>query len=145
MPHARQQIREAVATALVGLPTTGSNVYQSRMRPATDDTLPCLLVMTGDEAIDSTAQEWQTRRLVVLVQGMAKATADVDDTLDDIALEVEEALFNAGTLGGKLPGGLVLQKMEMDFNDSLDKPIGVIALQFSADYFTNAGTPGVLL
>jgi hypothetical protein len=143
--HARQQIREAVATALTGLTTTSTRVYQSRMRPASDSMVPCLLITCDSEQIEQTVQSRQYRLMTLIVQGIAKGTTTLDDTLDTIAAEVETALQAAGSLGGKVPGGLVLQRHQVEFDDSLDKPVGVIVMEFSAGYFTTAGSPGSFL
>ena len=143
--HARQQIRQAVATACTGLTTTGSRVHQSRMRPATDAGLPCLLISTGDESIEASVQAHQARTLIVTVRGLAKVAADLDDTLDAMALEVETAIQSAGTLSGLVPGRLQLISISTDFDDSLDKPAGQIVLEFKAGYFTASGSPGAIV
>ena len=136
MAHARQTIREAAATLLTGLTTTGSRVFQSRMAP--QDSLPCLLVMTDDEEITWGAFEKQLeRRLSLTVVGLAKATSTVDDTLDTIAAEVETAL------GTDLK--YELTAIAVDFDESLEKPAGRIVLTFSIRYFTTAGAPGTVL
>jgi hypothetical protein len=142
--HARQQIREAVATALTGLTTTGTRVYQSRMLPT--DALPCLLIETNGEEIERMGGlgATQQRRLQIAVRGFAKASANVDDTLDAIALEVETALETAGTLGSKIKGYINLDAVETEF-DELEKPVGVVSLRYSAIYVTQAGSPGVIL
>lgn len=145
MPHARQQIREAVASALTGLATTGARVHQSRMRPADAAGLPCLLITTDGEQIDTDLQTHQTRLLTITVRGLAKAASNVDDTLDAIASEVEAALNSAGTLGNKVPGGVVLKEIDVDFDDALDKPAGVVVMQYQAGYYTLAGSPGTIV
>ena len=142
MSHARQQIREAVAAALTGLATTSTRVYQSRMRPVGDAGLPCLLITTDQEEIETTLQSRQNRSLTVTVRGMAKTTTTLDDTLDTIAKEVETAAQAAGTLSGKVPGGLVLRTIDIEIDDALDKPAGVVVMQYQAGYFTQAGAPG---
>ena len=53
MIHFRTQIREAAAAALIGLATTGANVFQSRLHPIAEAKLPCLLVNTDDEEISA--------------------------------------------------------------------------------------------
>jgi hypothetical protein len=143
MTHARRQIREAAATALTGLSTTGSRVFQSRMKPT--ESLPCLLVAVDDEEIEQTPQSRQARSLTLTVRGMAKSGATVDDTLDAIAEEVETAAQAAGTLGGKVPGGLVLKSISTEFDETLEKPAGVIVLEYQAGYFTVAGAPGTFV
>jgi hypothetical protein len=86
MAHARQTIREATATLVTSLTSTGTRVFQSRMVP-TAATLPCLLVTTNDEEIEAGAFEKQLdRRLSVQIIGVAKAaSASLDDALDTIA------------------------------------------------------------
>lgn len=145
MSHARQQIREAVATALTGLATTGSRVHQSRMRPASDAGLPCLLITTDQERIEQSLQSRLARELVVTVRGLAKASATLDDTLDTIAEEVEAAMQAAGTLTNRIPAGLVLESIEVEFDDTLDKPVGVVEMRYRAGYYTLAGSPATIV
>lgn len=136
MAHARQTIREAAATLLTGLTTTGSRVFQSRMVP--QETLPCLLVTTNDEEISPGAFEKQLdRRLTITVIGVAKATSNVDDTLDTIAAEVEAALGSDYRYE--------LTAIAVDFDETLEKPAGRIALTYTYRYFTTAGAPGTVL
>ena len=140
MAHARQSIREAVATAVTGLASTGSRVFQSRMRP--QETLPCLLVNAGDEEVQTDVGNIQTRVLEISIVGVAKAAANLDDALDTISAEVEVAVQAAGTLGGLVSTPPVLARIRTDFDDSLEQPVGEISLTFGCTYFTNAGVPG---
>ncbi len=136
MPHARQTIREAAATLLTGLTSTGSRVFQSRIVPQT--TLPCLLVMTDAEEIAPGAFEKQLdRRLTLTIVGVAKAGATLDDNLDTIAAEVETAL--GSDYRYELTG------IDVDFDETLEKPAGRITLTYGYRYFTNAGAPGTVL
>ena len=133
MPHARQTIREAAATLLTGLSSTGSRVFQSRMVPQT--TLPCLLVTTNDEEITpGTIANLIERHLDLVVVGVAKASA-ADDALDTIAAEVETAMAGFAYRNE-------LQRIEVDFDETLDKPAGRIALTYRINYITAAGSPG---
>jgi hypothetical protein len=97
--------------------------------------MPCLLIATGDERIDGTATQSGPldRQLSVNIRGFAMG-ATVDDTLDQIALEVETALASKG---------YALQSIEVDFDDELEKPVGSISLNYEIMYFTQAGNPGV--
>jgi hypothetical protein len=141
--HVRRQIREAVATVVTGLTTTGAKVFQSRMVP--QDDLPCLLVATNDEdLVRASVDDIFDRGLTVDITGCAKAAANVDDTLDAIALEVETAIAAAGNLGG-LVKSRELEKIEVGFDDSLEQTVGKIRLQYRMPYFTTAGAPGVSL
>jgi hypothetical protein len=140
MSHARQQIREAFATVVTGLASTGSRVFQSRMRA--QETLPCLLVVTNDETIvPADFDNKLEHSLAIVVSGVAQAAANVDDTLDTIALEVETAVGSLNYLGGKVKG-LSLESITTEFDDSLQQPVGLINLGYRCTYYTNAGVPG---
>lgn len=142
--HVRQQIREAVATLVTGLATTGNRVHQSRLRPQAASGLPCLLVHSNDtEQVDAAdADVLQERRLPIVVRGIAKGGATLDDTLDAMALEVETALAANPRLSGKAAMGR-LESVDTEFDDSTDQPVGEIQLRYLYTYFTQAGTPGV--
>jgi hypothetical protein len=135
MSHVRTQLRAGLVAALTGLATTGNRVHASRMRPVKAEQMPCLLIATGDERIESTALQYGPldRALTLHVSGFAMG-ATVDDTLDQIAHEVETALASKN---------YKLQGIEVDFDDELEKPVGSITLSFEILYFTQAGSPGV--
>ena len=134
MAHARQTIREAAGTLLGNLTTTSTRVFQSRMVPQTS--LPCLLITTNDEEIvPGTIGNLLERNMELIVSGCAKATSNVDDTLDTIASEVETAMSGFSYRNQ-------LSRLEVDFDESLEKPVGRIALTFSITYLTAAGAPG---
>lgn len=133
--HARQQIRNTVAGLLAGL--VGGNVFVSRMRPA--DALPCLLVTTDSEDVQpGSIGNLLERELRIVIRVFAKGNASLDDMLDTVAAEVEAALA-AG-----LPGA-VLDKVEIDFDDELERPVGSLMLAYRYTYFTAAGSPGTLI
>lgn len=145
MPHARQQIREAAATVLTGLATSGSRVYQSRVHPLEAANLPCLLVNTDDEEVQGlkiSSPDLLDRRLTLTVSAVAKASANLDDTLDNMIAEVETVL------GGSILGGLVktlqLDSIGIEMVQN-DKPVGMARMSYSATYMTTANAPGVII
>lgn len=136
MSHARTQIRAAAIARLTGLATTGSRVHPARMRP--DDALPCLLVTTNDEDIaPGSIGNLYERTVQLVVRGFAKGNTGLDDALDQIALEVETAM--------SADVRAELDKIETDFDDTLEKPVGSIALTYRVTYFTAASQPATLL
>lgn len=136
MAHARQTIREAAATLLTGLTSTGSRVFQSRMVPQT--TLPCLLVTTNDEEIvPGTIGNIIERQLELIITGVAKASS-ADDALDTVAAEVETAMAGF-TYRNELT------RIEVDFDEALEKSAGRIMLTYRITYLTATGTPGTPL
>lgn len=139
MSHVRRQIREAVATAVTGLSTTSTRVFQSRVYPLRDADLPCLLVSTESEEIEpATIGSIVQRAMEIHVKAVAKANVNLDDTLDQIALEVETAMAGAIPLAH-------LSKIDVDMDDALEKPTGVLTLTYRITVFTAAGNPGTLI
>lgn len=143
--HVRKQLRDAVATRLTGLTTTGSRVYESRSVPVGDANLPGLLIYaTQEQAADATLIQDIERRIEIRVEGIAKVAANLDDTLDLIAKEVEIALSTALTIGSSTTL-LVYQGASITMRDGLDQLVGSVALAYEATVFTVAGSPDVVL
>ena len=135
MAHLRQSIRERIATDVTGLRTTGSNVFQSRVYPVEDASLPCLLVYTTSEESEVTeiaSPRPMTRFLNVIVQGVESATTP-DDTLDDISKEVEVALAGDVTINS-LANNSFLSSTSIEFNSDGAKPIGTVMLNYIVEY-----------
>jgi len=143
--HLRRQIREALATAVTGLTTTSTRVFQSRVYPLQAADLPCLLVHTRSERSQpSTVHPNRVieRTLEVEVVAIAKATADLDDTLDGIAKEVETAL--AGPPTGLVNVGakdVRLISTAIELNGEGEKPTGSATLLYEVDYFNLENAP----
>ena len=145
--HLRRQIREAVATAVTGLTTTGSRVFSSRVYPLEDADLPALLVLTELESTETQtihAPRVLQRIVFVDITGVAKAVADLDDTLDLIAKEVEVAMATTSALNGiaKLVGP---PQTEITLTGSAEKPTGRVRIRYAIDYFTADNAPDVAL
>lgn len=147
MAHVRRQIREALAALVTGLATTGSRVYQSRVYPLGDSNLPCLLVNTDDESIETLttgATPMQERRLTVQVRAVAKESSSLDDTLDQIMAEVEAALGAAGVLS-TLAKSITLSGLRVEMDDALEKPVGVASMEYQISYYTASNAPQTAL
>lgn len=118
MAHVRKQIRDAIVTTLTGLTTTGTRVYRNRVFPLEGGKLPALCIFTKSETIEydtMTISRSVMRRLEIMVEAYVKATANYDNTLDTIAVQVEEALASDVTLGG-LSKDLTVTAFEADFD-----------------------------
>lgn len=145
MAHLRKQIREAIATALTGLTTTGANVFQSRVYAIDTSTLPCIAVYSNAEVsdIDSVGTpRGLMRTLSVNVEGRCRATADVDDTLDAICKEVEVAL-GTSTLSN-LVKDLRLASTTIDLSRDAEQPTGLVTMVWIAEYRTSENDPETL-
>jgi hypothetical protein len=138
MAHVRKQIRDAVITSVTGLTTTGSNVFRSRIYPLEQTKLPGLCVFTRSETVEFdtlTISRSVSRVLDVIVEGYVSATSNYDDTLDQIAVEVEEALAADVTLGG-LAKDTQVTAFEADFSGDGEQPVAVGRFTVTVQYRT---------
>ena len=136
MAHLRQSIRERIATDVTGLSTTGSNVFQSRVYPVEDSSLPCLLVYTTSEESEVTeiaSPRPMTRLLNVIVQGVVGTATNPDDTLDTISKEVEVVLAGDVTINN-LANNSFLSSTEIEYSAEGAKPIGIVRLNYVVEY-----------
>ena len=87
--HARESIRKAIATAITGLTTTGTDVFTNRVHPYGDDDLPNLSIYVAHdpEVVEydegGTMDGYQLRTLPIEIVARVKATTELDDQLDD--------------------------------------------------------------
>lgn len=143
MSHLHTQIRGAVVTALTGLATTGPRVYANRLMQLPDALQPTLVVTLDEESAEGIlihAPQTYQRRLALVVAAYAKASAGLDDTLDQIGLEVENALSGGINVGGRT---LDLNYTGMTFDDELsDQSTGVRRMTFDCEF--TAATPDTL-
>lgn len=147
MAHARQTIREAVATAVTNLTTTTTNVFQSRVHQYASGDLPGLTVYTQSESLDEEAGILGTkeyRLLQCVIEARAKAAADIDDTLDTICAEVETALYADQTLSGNAKH-LELKDTEITLTGDTDQEVGVARMTFEIQYRVDATDPTTII
>jgi hypothetical protein len=148
MAHVRQQIRDAVAAAVTGLPITGSRVYVSRVYPLGADHIPGLCVYTTKEELLSRGTResgLERRKLSVIVEARVKpgSGTDPDDQLDDIVADVETALMSNATLSGLTPW-IQMESVEMEF-DALERPVGRAVMTWECVYIFDAADPETVI
>ena len=147
MAHIRKTIREHVVTTITSLSTTGSNVYETRYFPLQTGNLPALIVYTLDETVEDYTlgqnTRTQLRSLNLITEAHCRGTANIDDTLDTIAEEVEEAMVTDITRGGNAKD-TKLVSTEIDF-DTASQKTGLMRLTYLITYNTveNAVQTGV--
>ena len=84
MSHIRQQIREQVGTTLTGLTTTGSNVFESRVYPLSDASLPALIIYSKSETSSISTMGTGLgidRTMTLTIEAYVKANLTFDDTI----------------------------------------------------------------
>ncbi len=127
MSHLRQLIRNNVVTTLTGLTTTAGRIYRSRIHPLEQSKLPGLCIFTRSESteyVTISPPRRQQRTLTLAVEIYAAGTSNLDNTLDTICKEVEEALYTDLTRGGYAKDTQVIA-FEADFDGSGEQPVGV--------------------
>lgn len=154
MPHVRQQIRDAFATRLTGLATTGGRVKKARARDLEADHEPTLFVFTRPEAskpISTAYPRTLLRTVTVHVEGRVQkqAASGVDETaeecedeLEAIALQVETAVATDPRFN-KLVKDCVLTATIKDVTAEGDRHQGGIRLTYDVTYSTIENAPGV--
>jgi hypothetical protein len=141
--HLRRQIRERAATTLTGLTTTGSNVFQSRVYPMESAGLPGLCIYTTEETVEMQsmgATRNFSRDLTMIVEGYATASANVDDTLDQIGKEVEIAMSGDITLND-LAQDSYLSSVEITLSGDGSTGIGKITHSYTVVYQNAENAP----
>lgn len=137
MAHVRQQIREAFATVLTNA-NVASVISSSRVYPLPPTTTTAALIYTNvDSVTDSTlhAPRNLTRELVIVVECVARKLADLDDQLDTLCKNVENAVGANNTLTG-LVKDCVLVDTSITHDFTGDAPIGSARMQFRVMYRT---------
>ena len=143
MAHKRTSIRNNVTTTLTGLTTTGSNVFESRIYPNELSKLPLLNIYSNSETSELLSIGKIERNVEIMVEGFAKATANVDEALDTIAKEVEVALGTDLTRGGHAKE-TYLTNTEYELENIGNQQLGVIKMTFNVQYITTKINPEVL-
>jgi hypothetical protein len=146
--HIRTQILTAVASALAGLPTTGSNVFRGRVYPLQDAELPGLKV---DWTTETSAPETigtlslVDRKLQVTVLCVVKASPGTNDLLDQICKEVELALATPCAALAGLALSCALQSSDITQSGAAEKPAGEVRMTYEIEYMNAETAPDVAL
>lgn len=144
MAHVRKQIRDQVKTTLTGLITTGSNVFTARFFPLEQSSLPGLVIHSDSEELTEQVTlgkpRQQQRQLDLVVVAYAGGST-CDDTLDQIAVEVEEAMAADVTLNG-LAKDCVLVGTEFEY-EANDKPHGIARMTYRVFYIVTENEPEI--
>ena len=146
MTHIRQQIRDAVVARLTGLATTGGNVFGSRVYPIQPNEMPGVLVYSLRETADAETMghpRLLVRRADIAVEVLATANADLDDTLDTAAKEIEVAIAADMTLGG-VCRDIMMTATDITLKGDGDKIAGSARLTFEVIYTTAENDPETL-
>lgn len=138
MAHVRKTIRDNVTTTLTGLTTTGSRVYQTRLFPLATAKLPGLCIYTSSENTEYATigrPRTQIRQLEVVVEAYVKGASNLDDTIDTISVEVEEAIAADPSRGGGAKDTQITG-FDVEYDGDGDQSVGVARFTISVTYVT---------
>jgi hypothetical protein len=137
--HRRHIIRNAVREQLLEKTAAADRVFKSRVVPFKRLQLPALAVYALEEPVDpesrSTAPRELTRNLQLRVECVVAASEDVDDAMDALALQVEDAIDADETFGGEAADA-ILASTSLEIGERGDQPIGVVSLTYAVTYYT---------
>ena len=137
--HRRQAIREDVISLLTGV-AAGWSVTDSRVYPVSAESgLPSVDVSTPSETADNLYDQISGRSLTLETAARAEGD-DYPATLDQIALEIEQALSADRSLGG-LCDDLKLEETSTEATGELETPGGVLTLEWIIRYSADVDDP----
>ena len=117
--HIREAIVEAVIAVLtLGVPSVSTNVFKGRVTSMDEASLPGICVFTtGEEAtlVTTAGMPRSSERILNLSIEIFTQDSDILSSLNDIAEQVELAMYGDNTLGG-----LVLDLYAMSWEESLN-------------------------
>ena len=144
--HVSEQIVAGAKTALTGLATTGSNVFDSRVYPVQDAELPCLLVDQGNEGSEISSLgvgRISERNVELVVVAKVKQNTSYRTLINTIRKEVEVALAaNQGIGGAKY---VQPKSCEIELAGEGEKPVASATMTFDCLYYTALGAPDTAL
>lgn len=142
MAHVRTQIRRAIIEACTGLPTTDDRVYPARVHPLGEAAPPTLVVFFLKEENDDNAMGGLVlRKARFSILAEVSGTADsLDDTLDQIAIEVEPALAADPTFAGVAIDSRLITS-ESAYNGEGSVPLGQLNMELEVQYRTTRAAP----
>lgn len=152
MSHARQQIRDYIASILLGLPSTAERVYVGRTRalPADKATgfqpLALRVYTTNDDAQNQSTNfpSTQLHQLTIRIEGSIITDKPPDDLLDQCALEVEQKMNLDPKFGHRLKS-LSAAKFTSAVEAKGDKHDGAFRLEYVGMYSVKQNAPDVLV
>jgi len=143
MSHIRTRIRQNIVTTLKGLSDTKSNVFDSRIYPMNMDTLPGICVYTASETsnyLSISPPRTLDKSIAVAVEIYVKMIDTYDEKLDQIAADIEEALYTDLSRGG-LAKDTMVTAFDSTFSGDVEQPVLMGKLTVQVRYSAVEGSP----
>lgn len=136
--HQRQVIRNAIAAALVDATDAAGRVFTTQKIAYQMRSLPAISVYSLSETSTmDTAPRETDRTLEIAIECIVGAVSNIDDDMDAIAEQVEQAMnldpwFGGACAESELIGTTIQSEEEGD------RDLGLVTLTYSVLYRTNA-------
>ena len=144
MAHERQSLREAIVLQLMGpsnnRTAAGARIFETRQAPIKTAQLPAISVYVDSESVSEDSDKSAPRELkrvaIIAVEGWVWASDSVDDSLDDLALEIETAM-DIDLNFGETAFDSVLQSSDFGIKLDGERPMGAVRLEYKVTYHTD--------
>lgn len=138
----RSAVRKKLVELIAQNTLAEDRVYSNRARSVWPEELPLIAVYTRTENCSEFSKAPRTikRELLVAVECIAKADDSLDDTLDQMAEEVEAAIGSDESLG-ELCSDVLLQDTEMTLSGDGNTLYGSAILTYRVTYFSELVEP----
>ena len=146
MAHYREQIRKAVVAAVTGLTTTGANVQDGPLYNLKDTTAPTLAVWAKTSTPDYERAQMQQSplwQIEIVIEGYVKEYTNLIDTLDDIASEVETAVYSDAALLLLVNNYIECADQTIEIENEGNEPVGKIEIIYNMYYHAREGAPDI--
>ena len=146
MAHARETIRKATVTAITGLTTTSTRVHSRPLHTHLVSDMPNLSVIVAAAAESKSSKfgneygSMEIRSLPVTIEGRVCAASEYEDTLDDIAVEVEAAMMTNAALWAIVTDAELISTA-IDIDGDGEKPVGVVTMEWNLTYRVDSTAP----
>lgn len=141
--HMDDRVRAGAVTALTGLTTTTTHVYEGQDYPLQDSQLPALRIYTEDRSTEIASlgvSRYRKHELDLVVEAVVKESSDPDGKVDLIRKEVEIALDSNQDLGCGVKM-VEPRSFSRDRDADGEKRRQVGRMTFIVTYYTAKGSP----
>lgn len=151
MSHQRTAIRQALVDRLktkiddIYLTDAEEKIYGSRSKPLFDQFLPAILIYSRNENIieerfASDGYGATKRELEIAIEAVILGNEQIDDALDNIAKQIEDA-FDGWEMPTRKADILKLKSTEIDISIDGSKVYGAARLTYGITYYTSNKQP----
>lgn len=147
MAHARQQIREAVIAKIHAIGIANAKVMKARTNRVDPVDGPVLIVFAPQEQSDVSAMGSAPpldRTLSISLEAYVKGDVDIEDDLDDLAVDIETAFGSDPKLGGLIKS-IRLTSTESDIGGGSEQRAANMQMVYEVRYRTKSDQPSILI